>query len=310
MSIPVICDRCRASGTAGTGEFAALGDLLEFVPVPVQPRVNGWDAEAQRAFIALLATTGSKRRAALAIGRNAFGIDQLLKRPGSDSFRLAYDRALAIAGQQGSLKIALGVADAAARNARLTPPSRLRGLPAPDAEESALDEDSKIALFESIFAKFVASVEQEREARLGGRIVEADFKLRQITGLEIALDLVSSGFGWDGWEMIRSCRRGGHNVMDIAETPMSRMLDEARRAVWQAAGDPPRPEHPPRRYLDDRGDYSLEPAKFEWGGSEQERQAQIAAKERQHREDAAEQVAWESSQRQAYEERRASDASS
>ena len=135
MTIPVICDSCRKTGLAGEGDFTHLGDLLDFAPVPVQPRVNGWDAEAQRAFIALLATTGSKRRAALAIGRNAYGIDQLLKRPGSDSFKAAYDRAMAIAKQNGMTKIAQGVADAAARHAQLTPPSRLRGANAPSPLE-------------------------------------------------------------------------------------------------------------------------------------------------------------------------------
>ena len=43
MSIPVICDRCRVAGTAGTGDFSHYGDLLEFEPVP-RPvkRVDGW----------------------------------------------------------------------------------------------------------------------------------------------------------------------------------------------------------------------------------------------------------------------------
>lgn len=63
MTVPVICDSCRKTGLSGEADFTHLGDLLEFDPVPVQPRVNGWDPEAQRAFIALLAATGSKRRA-------------------------------------------------------------------------------------------------------------------------------------------------------------------------------------------------------------------------------------------------------
>jgi len=124
MSIPVICDRCRSTGNSGEGDFSHLGDLLDFEPVSVQPRANGWDPDAQRAFIALLATTGSKRRAALAIGRNAFGIEQLLKRPDAGSFRTAVEQAQAIYKQHGAMKIAAGVADAAARNAQLTAPSR------------------------------------------------------------------------------------------------------------------------------------------------------------------------------------------
>jgi len=297
MTIPVICDRCRAVGTAGTGDFAHLGDLLDFTPVPVRPRVNGWDPDAQRAFIALLATTGSLRRAALAIGRNPHGITQLLKRPASisGSFKLAVDRAMAIAKQQGAMKLSQGVADAAARNAQLTPPSRLADL-APDGEEEPLlDEESKLALFESIVGKYVRKVEAEREARAAGRIVEADFTLRQVTCIEIALDLAALNLGTSGWEVLQEARLDGHNIFDIAETDMSRMLDAERRAVWEANAEPERPEHPPRRYLEQRDGYSTEPSDYLRGGDEADREAQIAARDKQHREDAKAQVEWEAS---------------
>ena len=168
----------------------------------MQHRVNGWDPDAQRAFIALLATTGSKRRAALAIGRNAHGIDQLLKRPDADSFRAAYDRAMAIASQNGAMKLATGVADAAARNAQMSPrsrlgdrragslpPSRLQGVPFPlegEGEgEGDMDEEEKLQLIESLFDKWLGKVEQEREARLEGQVVAADFYLRQVTCFEV-----------------------------------------------------------------------------------------------------------------------------
>src|SRR5689334_2239456 len=132
MSIPVICDRCRSTGLAGASDFSHLGDLLEFTPVPRRKeRVDGWNAERQRAFIAALSATGSKRRAALAIGMQPFGVDQLLKSEGSDSFKAAVERAMAIAARNGTMKIASGIADAAARNAQLAPPSRLRGAPLP-----------------------------------------------------------------------------------------------------------------------------------------------------------------------------------
>ncbi|MBV9528339.1 hypothetical protein [Sphingomonas sp.] len=131
MSIPVICDRCRATGSTGEGDFTHLGDLLGFTPVVRRARVDGWTHDRQRAFIAALSATGSKRRAAIAIGMQPYGVDQLLKAHDSASFKAAYDRALAIAAQAGSMKIAQGVADAAARNAQLTPPSRLRGEPLP-----------------------------------------------------------------------------------------------------------------------------------------------------------------------------------
>jgi hypothetical protein len=132
MSIPVICDRCRVTGIAGDADVSHLGDLLAFTPVPRKTqRVDGWSAEKQRAFIAALSATGSKRQAAQAVGMAPFGVDQMLKGEGNDSFKAAVERAMAIAARHGSMKIAQGVADAAARNAQLTPPSRLRGLPAP-----------------------------------------------------------------------------------------------------------------------------------------------------------------------------------
>ena len=302
MSIPVICDRCRTTGLAGTGDFSNLGDLLEFDPVPVQPRVNGWDADAQRAFIALLATTGSKRRAAIALGRNAYGIDQLLKRPNSASFKLAVDRAMAIAKQQGSMQLAQGLADAAARNAQLPQPSRLRGLPPPDDDSDAMDDDDKAALIDNLLRKYLRKVEQEREARVAGQIIRADFTLRQVTFLEIALDLTALHLGTSAWEVLREARLDGHNVFDIAETPFSRLLDAERRAVWEAAGDPPRPEHPPQRYLEQHDGYSLEPTQHIHGGDD--RADQLARRDRQQAEDAKAQVEWEASARRDYEARR------
>ena len=57
----------------------------------------------------------------------------------------------------------------------------------------------------------------------------------------------------DGWHEIARFRRGGHNVLDIADTLMSRMLDEARREQWAKMGEPQRPEHPAPQYVEDHG---------------------------------------------------------
>ena len=62
----------------------AIAPLLDFEPVPLRRRANGWDADAQRAFIAHLAITGSKTHAADAVGRAPNGADQLLKRDGAE----------------------------------------------------------------------------------------------------------------------------------------------------------------------------------------------------------------------------------
>ena len=249
MTIPVICDRCRVAGTAGTGDFSHFGDLLEFEPVKVRERANGWDADAQRAFIALLATTGSKTRAARAIGRNAFGIDQLLKREDSGGFRTAYDRAMAIAKQNGAMKLATGVADAAARNAQMDAPSRLRGYEPDEDGEMEMDGEQKLQLMESLFYKWLGKVEQERTARLKGEVVAADFYLRQITFFEVCFDLMSEGLAEDAISLMSQFRRGGLSIVQIAATPFSQILDQKRRELWAKHGEPDRPEYPPARYL-------------------------------------------------------------
>ena len=168
MSIPVTCDRCRSTGLSGEADFSHLGGLLAFTPVPrKKERVDGWSADKQRAFVAALSATGSKRRAAHAVGMAPFGIEQMLKADGNESFKDAVERALLIARAHGSIKIAQGVADAAARNAQLTPPSRLRGLP-PEPEQAEPSEDQKWEVIVSIATKFMRKVAAERTARLAG----------------------------------------------------------------------------------------------------------------------------------------------
>jgi hypothetical protein len=122
-----------------TPDFATLAadpdiaPLLDFEPVPMRKRVNGWDADAQRAFIALLAMTGSKLRAATAIGRSTGSLDRILKRPDAAAFSAAFDRALAVAERKNGMKLAQGVADVAARGAKSSssrlPEGRAEGAP-------------------------------------------------------------------------------------------------------------------------------------------------------------------------------------
>ena len=112
--IPVICDRCRATGLAGEDPFADLADLLSFTPVPRRPHANGWTPEYQRAFIAALCATGSAPRAARAIGKHAFGAEQLRRAKGGSSFAAAWDAALDIARERELAGLADGLAELAA----------------------------------------------------------------------------------------------------------------------------------------------------------------------------------------------------
>jgi len=157
-----------------------------------------------------------------------------------------------------------------------------------------MDDDQKLNLIEGLFYKWLGKVEQEREARLAGEVVAADFYLRQVTFFEVAFDLMTEGFGMDGWQTLNDLRRGGHHLTQIAATPMSQMLDAKRRELWAAMKEPERPEHPPARYLLSKLNYSLEPLEFEQGGEEgRKRKAEYA---RRHEVDAENQLAWEQSQ--------------
>ena len=101
----------------------------------------------------------------------------------------------------------------------------------------------------SLFYKWLGKVEQEREARLAGEVVAADFYLRQTTFVEITFDLMCSEFAQDAWAVMSGLRRGGEHITQIAATPMSMILDEKRRELWARMAEPERPEYPPARYL-------------------------------------------------------------
>lgn len=68
--------------------------LPGFVPVPRQPRRNGWTPERQRGFIAHLAATGNVTASADAVGLSVMGAYHLRAAQGAASFRRAWDAAL------------------------------------------------------------------------------------------------------------------------------------------------------------------------------------------------------------------------
>jgi hypothetical protein len=308
--MPVICDRCREHGLVGADPFAAFGALLDFEPVPRRKtRADGWDAEVQRAFVAALSLTGSRRAAARAVGRAAFGAEQLLGCPGSEGFRAACEDAMEIAADERSRRLAEGLRTVAAEQSGWRPPdppwakaaSRRRPPPAPTPPEPEDSEETKLRLLEKIVLKYMLKVGQEREARLAGKIVAADFYLRQLTWIEVAADLMSG----NGFQVLQDFRAGDHHLISIAETPFSRLLGDARREKWARLGEPPRPGHPPRRYLVDHGRFSTEPLEVTSGGLELSHDQQRAVFEERHRQDAEAQLNWEEAARQDYEARSA-----
>jgi hypothetical protein len=305
-SIPVICDRCRAEGLAGDDPFEAFGALLDFEPVPRRAkRADGWDAEVQRTYIAALSLTGTDRAACRAVGRSAFGITQLLAHEGSESFRAARDEAMAMASDERSRRLAEGLRTVAAEQSGWRPPdppwsraaSRRLAAPDPDPFEADPDEDEatrdiadeQLELIVSIVQKYRLKLEAERRCRLEGRIAEADFYLRQITMLEVALDVVSG----DGMAILKRARLGDHGLLTIAETGMSVMLGGVRRKFWEDMGEPPRPEYPPRHLLVEQDGYATEPLEATWGGLPESHEQQRRDLEEQHARDARAQVEWE-----------------
>ena len=317
--ITLICDRCRAHGVPGEDPFLAFGALLDFEPVPRRTaRADGWDADVQRAFIAALSLTGTRRAACRAVGRSAFGVDQLLACPGSEGFRAAHDEALAIAASERSRRLAEGLRTVAAEQSGWRPAdppwakAATRNPPAaaverPPEPEPDKELEEKQQWIEGILRKYLYKVEAERKARLDGRVVEADFYLRQMTWIEVAIDLTSGG---RGFEALSDFRLKGHHSIEIAETLFSKILGEVRRRQWEKMGDPPRPEHPPRRYLVDQGGFSTEPMEYTRGGISESYEEQRRVFEERHRQDAEEQIEWEAEARRDYDRRPESDAGS
>ncbi|HVQ09831.1 MAG TPA: hypothetical protein VMS43_15485 [Allosphingosinicella sp.] len=303
--IPVVRDRCRAQGNAGEDAFAGLGDLLDFAPVPRKiRRVDGWTADRQRAFIAALAVTGSPRQAARAVGKAQWGVDRLREAEGAEGFSAAWDKAMAMAEEKGRHRLAAGISAVIEADA---PPGRIAAEAEPaeptGADLASADAEAE-AFFRALLDKYLSKLEQESRARLDGRIAEADFYVRQITCLEVSLDMVSG----DGMKIMRDFRCRGHDLLHIAETDMSRLLDAARRLHWEQAGEPPRPEHPPRHLLVAHDGFSTEPLECTEGGQTLTPKEQQRIFEERHASDAAAHIEWEAEARRDYERRRESGA--
>ena len=64
-----------------------------------RPRSDGWTAKRQRAFLAVLAETGSPTAAAAAVGKSVQSVHRLRKHPGASGFRTAWGLALRAAAQ-------------------------------------------------------------------------------------------------------------------------------------------------------------------------------------------------------------------
>lgn len=215
-----------------------IAALLAFEPVRRRcKRHDGWTPERQRAFIAALARLGEVERAAQSLGRTGSGAFKVRTSAGGDGFADAWDGALTLfhARNPGLSR----------RGGRARPPWTP---PEPDPDEDEPFELEIDDLLQRILDRYRRKLQQERECRLAGRIVEADLYVRQLTFIEIALDL--GGKADALYDLFRS---GGRDVFHTIGTPMSVLLDRIRRDYWRERGEPDRMPLPLLGDHDDKG---------------------------------------------------------
>jgi hypothetical protein len=81
-----------------------IAPLLDFAPVVRKiRRPDGWTDELQRELVARLASTGNLQRSVWQTGKHATGAEALYKTPSADSFRAAWDAAIALGRRRNGL---------------------------------------------------------------------------------------------------------------------------------------------------------------------------------------------------------------
>jgi hypothetical protein len=213
-----------------------IAALLTFTPVVRKNvRHDGWTPARQRGFIAWLAVRGKVPVAALAVGKRESGAWTVRNTDALGEFTAAWDRALALYHMRRV---------AADPPPPLRAPTPLRPRPEPRharelrdararaaADEPELDDAEKCELLDEIFKRYFVKLQAERKARLEGRIVEADFYVRQLSFIELVLDI-----GGRTQELLAMLQQDGLHLLQISATPGSTLLERARRAIWLEKG--------------------------------------------------------------------------
>jgi hypothetical protein len=219
-----------------------IAALLSFTPVPRRiVREDGWSPAHQRGFIAGLAVCGDVTAAAAVVRRSATGAKLLRKEDVVGEFDAAWSRALALYRRRNGAGLGAPAQAARARGARLL----LAGDDGPAEDE--LQDAEKLELIGEIMKRYGAKLQAERQARLEGRITEADFYVRQLSFIELILDI-----GGRTQELLDAFRGAGIPLPEAAATPGSTLLEKARRAIWLEKGEADRPPPAPLGRHDDR----------------------------------------------------------
>lgn len=209
-----------------------LEPLLGFEPVRRHTRrSDGWPPERQRDFVAALARLGNVDRAAHTIDRTASGAYKVRTSAGAEGFADAWDGALAIYHRRNPKPQRTGRLSRGEMLARpaAAPPSE----PARDPDD---EERQALEWVDEMFTRYGRKLASERDARLAGRIAEADFYVRQLSFIELVLDL-----GGHAHRIMNGLKRRDLGVISIVATPMTVLLDRLRRDYWAEAGEPERP---------------------------------------------------------------------
>lgn len=277
---PVICDRCRAEGLSGLGSFSEMKPLLDFKPVPRRPRVDGWTPKRQRAFVAALAETGAVSQAAAAVNMSPEGAYYLRRQPGAEEFSAAWDAALdcgadivdgnALERSIHGVPVPIfhggkQVGERRVFNERLTmfllqhrKPKQYGHARKGNHSADDLDRAEKIReqlgtglqeRQERLILLYFGRIAMERRNRLAGNIIAADFYLRQLTHMEVLLEV------GDGVQLLLYLAEGriaaapaDFDPEPLYATELTERLDAGRREAWAEAGEPDRPVHPGNRH--------------------------------------------------------------
>jgi hypothetical protein len=241
----------EAKDPAAAPEDPEIATLLEFEPVPRRnKRHDGWSAAHQRGFIAALATCGNIDRAAQAVDRTQSGAWTVRNSAGADGFKESWEAALSLYHRRNPRRAppppmarpARPVAGHARNVGALRAAREARGADA-DGEVTRAEAE---AFWAALSRRYWRKLKDERRCRLGGRIVEADFYVRQLTFIEIVFDL-----GGRAQELLEGLRSGGVGPLDIVATPGAALLEKVRRAFWAEKGEADRPSPAPLGDHDD-----------------------------------------------------------
>jgi hypothetical protein len=147
--------------------------------------------------------------------------------------------------------------------------------------EAVTESDAAIEEWlDEVFRRYMLKLGQEHDSRREGDFVAADFYLRQLTHIELILDI-----GGRSRELIARFTGPPDGWAHGGPTPyageLGVELDEKRRAYWEAAGEPPRPPLLLARYMrssvlvgDGNGQSLLDRRRFQREAEDRMRRAQ------------------------------------